>query len=112
MADVLSLPYLSRSAVGGYTAGAVANKDNGFTAELTANEGNTGLKALHLDVTFENNNRARIRITDPANQRFEVPESISPILDKVCTRAQTCAFISRESCSALERRFEPPPLSC
>lgn len=69
--------------VGGYTAGPVTNSVNGFSVDLVATADNTGLAKLKLEAVNEANDRLRIRITDPANKRFEIPNEIVPILSKL-----------------------------
>jgi hypothetical protein len=68
----------------------VANTANGFSVDLTATEGNTGLAKLKLEAIHEANSRLRIRITDPANKRFEIPAAIAPINSKVSEDRDYC----------------------
>jgi hypothetical protein len=69
--------------VGGYTAGVVTDTPNGVSVMLAAAPGTAGLSNLALDIVHMTNDRLRIRITDPANQRFEVPNDIAPISSQV-----------------------------
>lgn len=86
----------------GYTMGDVTTRANGFTATLTksapASPYGDDIKTLLLNVTFETAERLRVRITDPAATRYEVPidmpivpgtppASASDMLYKVTTTA-------------------------
>ena len=82
--------------------GDVTTRTNGFTATLTksapASPYGDDIKTLLLNVTFETAERLRVRITDPAATRYEVPidmpivpgtppASASDMLYKVTTTA-------------------------
>ncbi|CCA73687.1 related to alpha-glucosidase b [Serendipita indica DSM 11827] len=67
----------------GYNATNVSNIRNGFKADLVlagnaCNVYGTDIPKLSLTVTYETDNRIHMKIIDPANSRYEVPESVFP----------------------------------
>ncbi|PVG01300.1 alpha-glucosidase [Serendipita vermifera] len=67
----------------GYNATNVSNIHNGFKADLVlagpaCNVYGPDLQKLSLSVVYETDNRIHLKITDPAGQRYQVPESVFP----------------------------------
>lgn len=81
--------YSRQSIVGGYAVTSIqpfqpsAQQNPGWQIGLTLFDGNgyfgPDLASLSVDVTFETLNRIRVRIYDPANDRWEIPTSILPL---------------------------------
>mmetsp|Transcript_21605 Transcript_21605/g.22362 ORF Transcript_21605/g.22362 Transcript_21605/m.22362 type:complete len:969 (+) Transcript_21605:105-3011(+) len=64
-----------------YSLSSMTSTSTGFEGTLNLiGEGDniygTSIKTLKLEVLFENENYARIKITDPANKRWEVPDNV------------------------------------
>ncbi|KAG8827766.1 hypothetical protein FRC18_009840 [Serendipita sp. 400] len=67
----------------GYNATNVFNIRNGFKADLVlagkaCNVYGKDYERLSLTVTYETDNRIHMKIVDPSNSRYEVPESVFP----------------------------------
>ncbi|PVF92317.1 hypothetical protein CPB86DRAFT_744413 [Serendipita vermifera] len=67
----------------GYNATNISNTYNGFKADLVlagpaCNVYGPDLQKLSLSVVYETDNRIHLKITDPAGQRYQVPESVFP----------------------------------
>ncbi|KAG8836484.1 hypothetical protein FRB91_008637, partial [Serendipita sp. 411] len=67
----------------GYNATNISNTRNGFKADLVlagkaCNVYGKDYERLSLTVTYETDNRIHLKITDPSNSRYEVPESVFP----------------------------------
>ncbi|EEY21948.1 alpha-glucosidase [Verticillium alfalfae VaMs.102] len=71
----------------GYAASNVKTTGNGLTAELklagpACNTYGTDLEELTLSVTYESESRIHVKIQDPADQVYQVPESVFPRPDE------------------------------
>ncbi|PPQ75953.1 hypothetical protein CVT24_000131 [Panaeolus cyanescens] len=67
----------------GYRATNVKTRFNGLSAELVlgaepCNVFGADIPKLKLDVTYETKDRIHVKITDPADERYEIPESVFP----------------------------------
>eukprot|EP00475_Leptophrys_vorax_P036702 TRINITY_DN6246_c0_g1_i1.p1 TRINITY_DN6246_c0_g1~~TRINITY_DN6246_c0_g1_i1.p1 ORF type:complete len:932 (-),score=235.95 TRINITY_DN6246_c0_g1_i1:106-2901(-) len=65
-----------------YNVAGVSQKENGLLLDLKLGQGTAAYGAdvqdLSVDVTFETADRIHVKITDPNNKRYEVPESVLP----------------------------------
>ncbi|KAF9043930.1 alpha-glucosidase [Panaeolus papilionaceus] len=67
----------------GYRATKIKTRLNGMSAELVlgaepCNVFGDDIPKLNLDVTYETKDRIHVKITDPADGRYEIPESVFP----------------------------------
>ncbi|KAK4230277.1 family 31 putative glycoside hydrolase [Podospora fimiseda] len=96
------------SACPGYKATNIKTSSNGLTADLTlagapCNTYGKDLEKLRLQVTYETDNRLHVKIQDPEEQVYQVPES-------VFSRPSASSKISSRS-SSLEFKYKANPFS-
>ncbi|KNC71625.1 hypothetical protein SARC_15837, partial [Sphaeroforma arctica JP610] len=69
------------STVGGYSlrTGSIIQTEEGVSAIVDGDKGNTGIKSLKVRISYEPSGNARLQITDPENDRWTVPEELAPL---------------------------------
>eukprot|EP00475_Leptophrys_vorax_P026380 TRINITY_DN3720_c0_g1_i2.p1 TRINITY_DN3720_c0_g1~~TRINITY_DN3720_c0_g1_i2.p1 ORF type:complete len:685 (-),score=109.37 TRINITY_DN3720_c0_g1_i2:759-2813(-) len=76
--------FVASNPASGYSVASVASRSDGLDLKLTLNApsgalgGSTDVSSLAVSVTYETADRVRVKIYDPANSRWEIPESMLP----------------------------------
>ncbi|XP_060754556.1 lysosomal alpha-glucosidase [Neoarius graeffei] len=78
-----------------YTLVAVNDTETGLTGKLVRTQKTyypKDIEILKLDVLYESNSRLRVKITDPAQQRFEVPIDVPAVEKRAASPLYTVEF--------------------